>query len=66
MSAREVLIPSSKLVGSKDAADLLKVSRNTVLNWAKAGIIQIYKLGKIYRFELKKVLEAASAPAKSI
>ena len=46
------------LVGPEVIADLLKVSRNTVLNWAKSGKIPAIRVGKTYRFSLKKVSES--------
>lgn len=48
------------MVGPEVVANLLKVSRNTILNYAKSNKIPSVRIGKIYRFSLKKVSEAIS------
>ncbi len=51
-------IAANQLVGPEVVADRLKVSRNTVLNWARDGKIPCIRIERIYRFSLKKISEA--------
>jgi excisionase family DNA binding protein len=44
-----------QLVGPEVVAARLNISRNTVLNWARDGKIPCFRVGKIYRFSLKKI-----------
>lgn len=46
------------LVGPEEVSKALNVSRNTVLNWANRGEIPCIKIGKTFRFSLKKISEA--------
>lgn len=48
----------SDIVGPEVIADLLSVSRNTVLNWAKSGQIPSIRVGKVYRFSLRAVSQS--------
>jgi len=44
----------------EEVADQLKVTRQTVWNWIKAGKLKAYKINKkIYRIEWKDVVEFA-------
>lgn len=47
----------NELVEADVLAEKLKVSRNTVLNWARKGDIPAIKIGRIYRFSLSKIAE---------
>ena len=49
----------NEFVGPQVIADILDVSRNTVLNWANQGKIPCLKVGRTYRFVLAEVLEVA-------
>lgn len=51
-SDREI---SAELVGPDKIAELLGVSRNTVLNWSRSGKIPCINIGKIYRYSVKKI-----------
>lgn len=51
-------LSSSGLVGPEVIAELLSVSRNTILNWAKSGKIPAIIICKTYRFSLNKVSES--------
>ena len=46
------------LVGPEVVAEILGVSRNTVLNWARDGKIPSVKIERTYRFSLKIISEA--------
>ena len=50
------------LVGPEVVAEILVVSRNTVLNWARDEKIPCVKIEKIYRFSLKIIFEAINHP----
>jgi excisionase family DNA binding protein len=50
------------LVGPDVIKDHLKVSRNTVLNWANSGAIPAIKIGRTYRFSLKEVSKVIKFP----
>jgi len=52
----------SDLVGPEVVAAALNVSRNTVLNWANKGAIPCVRIGKIFRFSLKKISEFVNHP----
>lgn len=45
-----VMITSKKLMKASEVARLLNVSSNTVLNWAKGGLIPCIKIGGTTRF----------------
>lgn len=45
----------------KDAANLLKVSEDTVYRWVKAGVIPAYHLNEQYRFNRSELLEWATS-----
>jgi len=47
---------TGRLVGPEAVADYLNVSRNTVLNWARAGKIPCLRIEKIYRFNRAEIL----------
>lgn len=52
------------LVGPEIVANLLGVSRNTVLNWARDQKIPCIRIEKTYRFSLELVSEAINFPLK--
>ena len=53
-------VGKSDLVGPEVLAEYFKVSRNTILNWGKDGKLPCVRIGKIYRFSMKKVLETVN------
>lgn len=55
-------LPKPTLVGPDVLSKLLKVSRNTILNWARSGMIASIRVGKIYRFHLPQVAEDLKIP----
>ena len=55
MSPLKIKKNDTELVGPETVARILKVSRNTVLNWAKQGKIPAIIIGKTYRFHLDSV-----------
>jgi excisionase family DNA binding protein len=54
----QVHAATNQLVSPEVIATRLNVSRNTVLNWARDGKIPCIRIGKIYRFSMKKISEA--------
>lgn len=54
----QVHAATNQLVSPEAVATRFNVSRNTVLNWARDGKIPCIRIGKIYRFSVKKISEA--------
>ena len=42
-------------VNLEQVADHLTVSKDTIRNWIKEGLLPAYKVGKMYRFKLSEV-----------
>ena len=55
----------TSLVGPGVVAQIMGVSRNTVLNWGRKGQIPSIRIGKIYRFSLEKISEMIDHPLES-
>lgn len=43
------------MLSLKQVADILNVSRQTVLNWVKTGYIKAVKIGRQYRIEQSEI-----------
>lgn len=57
--------PRPELVEAEDLAELLRVSTDTVLEWARAGRIPCRRFGpRVIRFDLDEVLEAEERRAR--
>jgi excisionase family DNA binding protein len=55
---------NTSLVDPQVLAELMGVSRNTILNWAKNGNIPCVKICKVYRFSIKMVEEKLGHPLR--
>ena len=44
-----------KVLSLKQVADILNVSRQTVLNWVKSGYVKAVKIGRQYRIEQSEI-----------
>jgi putative transcriptional regulator len=42
-------------VNLEQVADHLTVSKDTIRNWIKEGLLPAYKVGKMYKFKLSEV-----------
>ena len=42
-------------VSLEQVADHLTVSKDTIRNWIKEGLLPAYKVGKMYKFKLSEV-----------
>jgi len=51
------MITSKKIMKASEVARLLNVSPNTVLNWAKSGLIPCVKIGRTIRFYSQEIEE---------
>lgn len=47
---------NEKLLTTNQLAEKLQVTRQTILNWRKAGKVREYKVGSTIRFKLSEVL----------
>lgn len=47
-----------ELVSADVVALWLKVTPNTILNWARNGKIPVIMIGRTYRFSLKRIAES--------
>jgi len=54
----KLLDKNEDIVGPQAIADWLGVSRNTILNWSRSEKIPCIKIGRIYRYSLKKISES--------
>ncbi len=50
-----------EFITRKEAAEILKVSVTTVINYEKRGIIQAYRIGSQIRYKQKDILNAPAA-----
>lgn len=57
MNGETVARATRQMVKPEVVADYLKVSRNTVLNWARSGKIPCIQIEKTYRFDWNQILE---------
>lgn len=42
-------------ISAKDMAEHLGVTRETLINWTKDGVVPGYKVGRVWRFKLDEV-----------
>ena len=56
----------TSLVGPEVVAEILGVSRNTVLNWARDGKIPSIQVGRIYRFFIPDVAQLIGIPSGAL
>ncbi len=57
-SKQEQLKPNSDLLTMTEVLELLKVSKVTIHNWKKKGIIRSHKIGRKLFFKKDEILEA--------
>jgi excisionase family DNA binding protein len=57
--------PEDAIVGTAEMAAMLNISEVSVQRWARRGTIPALKTGRIYRFEVKRVVEALRKAART-
>lgn len=60
-SNRNTTDDSLELLTVNEVAALLKISRVTVFDWKKRGVLPFHRIGKQVRFKKHEVLEALTA-----
>jgi excisionase family DNA binding protein len=54
------------LITADDLAELLGITRNHVYRLARSGVCPSYMVGRYYRFDLARVLEAFEAKREEV
>lgn len=53
--------PIDKLISTEEAAKLLSVTKVTIHNWIKSGVLKGYRIGNILRLKENEVLDTLQA-----